>query len=51
MVMEAVMFDMNLITSFSESQGFDAILLMVERFSKLAHMVLIVGTATALDTT
>src|SRR6202022_3745377 len=42
---------MDLITSLPESQGYDAILLMVERFAKLAHMVPIVGTATALETT
>ena len=41
---------MDLITSLPESQGYDAILLMVERFAKLAHMVPIVGTATALET-
>ena len=41
---------MDLITSLPESHGYDAILLMVERFAKLAHMVPIVGTATALET-
>jgi hypothetical protein len=37
---------MDFITNSPESQGYDAILVMVERFAKLAHMVLIVGTAT-----
>jgi len=41
---------MDLITSLPESHGYDAILLMVERFAKWAHMVPIVGTATALET-
>ena len=41
---------MDLITSLPESHVYDAILLMVERFAKLAHMVPIVGTATALET-
>jgi hypothetical protein len=41
---------MDFITSLPEPQGYDAILVMVERFAKLAHMVPIVGTATALET-
>jgi hypothetical protein len=41
---------MDFITNLPESQGYDAILVMVERFAKLAHMVLIVGTATVLET-
>ena len=41
---------MDLITSLPESQEYNAILLVVERFAKLAHMVPIVGTATALET-
>jgi hypothetical protein len=36
---------------FPEPQGYDAILVMVVRFAKLAHMVPIVGTATAFETT
>ena len=42
---------MDLITSLLKSHGYDTILLMVERFANLAHMVPIVGTATALETT
>jgi hypothetical protein len=42
---------MDFITSLPEPQGYDAILVMVMRFAKLAHMVLIVETATALETT
>ena len=41
---------MDFITSLLESQGYDAIFVMVDRFSKLAHMVPTVGTATALET-
>jgi hypothetical protein len=41
----------NFITSLPEPQEYDAILVMVVRFSKLVHMVPIVGTATALETT
>jgi hypothetical protein len=40
---------MDLITCFPEPQEYDAILVMVVRFAKLAHMVSIVGTATALE--
>jgi hypothetical protein len=42
---------MDFITSLPEPQENDAILVMVERFAKLAHMVPIVGTTTALETT
>ena len=42
---------MDFITSLPEPQGYDAILVMVVRFTKLAHMVPIVETATALETT
>ena len=38
------------ITSLSESQGYDAILLMVEQSAKLVYIVSIVGTATVLET-
>ena len=41
---------MDFITSFPESQGYDAIFMMVDRFSKLAHMVPTLGTATVLET-
>ena len=41
---------MDFITSLPELQGYDAIFVMVDRFSKLAHMVPTVGTATALET-
>ena len=41
---------MDLITSVPESQRYDAILLMIKRLAKLAHMVPIVGTATASET-
>jgi hypothetical protein len=41
---------MDLITRLPESQGYDAIMVMVERFAKLAHVVPIVGTVTALET-
>jgi putative transposase len=41
---------MDFITSLPKSQGYDAILVMVSRFSKLAHMVPTVGTTTALET-
>ena len=41
---------MDFITSLPESRGFDAILVMVDRFSKLAHMVPTKGCATALET-
>jgi hypothetical protein len=42
---------MGFITCLLESQGYAAILVMVVRFAKLAHMVLIVGTAPTLETT
>ena len=42
---------MDFITSLPKSQGYDAIFVMVDRFSKLAHMVPIVGTTTVLETT
>ena len=35
---------------FAKPQGYDAIMVIVERFVKLAHMVLIVETATSLET-
>jgi hypothetical protein len=35
---------------FAKPQGYDAILVMVERFAKLAHMVSIVETAATLET-
>ena len=38
-------------TSLSESQEHDAILVMVDWFSTLTHVVPTVGTATALETT
>jgi hypothetical protein len=41
---------MDFITSLPEQQGYDAIVVMVVQFAKLAHMVPIVGTATALET-
>ena len=41
---------MDFITSLPEPQGYDAILVMVKGFPKLAHMVPIVETATALKT-
>jgi len=41
---------MDFITSLPEPQGYDAILVMVVRFAKLAHMVPIVEIATALET-
>ena len=41
---------MDLIKSLPESQGYDVILVMLERVAKLAHMVPIVGTVTALET-
>jgi hypothetical protein len=41
---------MDFITSWPEPQGYDAILVMVVRFAKLAHMVPIGETATALET-
>ena len=41
---------MDLITSLPKSLGYDGILLMVEWFAKLAHMVLIVGTTTVMET-
>ena len=41
---------MDFIISLSNPQEYDAILVMVVRFAKLAHMVPIVGTATALET-
>jgi hypothetical protein len=40
----------NLITSFSELQDYNAIMVMVKRFAKFAHMMRIVGTAAALET-
>jgi hypothetical protein len=42
---------MDFITSLPEPQGYDAILVMVVQFAKLAHIVPIVETATALQTT
>jgi hypothetical protein len=41
---------MDFITSLPEPQGYDTIVMMVVRFAKLAPMVPIVGTATALET-
>jgi len=41
---------MDLMTSWPESQEYNALLVMVVRFAKLAHMVPIVETATALET-
>jgi hypothetical protein len=41
---------MDFITNLPEPQGYDAIVVMVVRFAKLAHRVPIVGTATALKT-
>ena len=41
---------MEFITSLPESQGYNSILVMVDWYSKLAHMVPMVGTATALET-
>jgi transposase InsO family protein len=41
---------MYFITSLSESQDYDAKLVMVDRFSNLAHMVPTVGTATVVET-
>jgi hypothetical protein len=41
---------MDIITSLPDPQGYDVILVVVEQFAKLAHMVLIVETATALET-
>jgi hypothetical protein len=41
---------MDFFTSLQESKGYDAILVMVERFIKLAHMVPIVKTSTVLET-
>ena len=41
---------MDLMTSLPDSHEYNAILLMVKRFAKLAHMVPIGGTATALET-
>jgi hypothetical protein len=41
---------MDFIISLPEPQEYDAILVMVVRFAKLAHMVPIVGTETALET-
>lgn len=40
---------MDFITSLSERQMYDAILVMIERFAKLPHMVPIVGTTTPLQ--
>jgi hypothetical protein len=42
---------MDFITSLQEPQGYDAILVMVVQFAKLAYMVPIVETATTLETT
>jgi hypothetical protein len=42
---------MELMTSWLESQKYYAILVMVVPFAKLAHMVSIVETAIALETT
>ena len=41
---------MNFIMSLPELQGYDAIFMTVDQFSKLAHMVPIVWIATALET-
>jgi hypothetical protein len=41
---------MGFIISLPEPQEYDAILVMIVRFAKLAHMVPIMGTATALET-
>ena len=41
---------MDFITTLPESQGYDAIFVMVDQFNKLAHMVLTMGTATTLET-
>ena len=41
---------MDFITSLPEPQGYDTIVMMVVRLAKLAPMVPIVGTATALET-
>ena len=41
---------MDLITSLSKLQEYDVIMVMVERFANLAHMVLIVTIATVLET-
>ena len=41
---------MDFIISLLESQEYDAILVMVEQFAKLAHMVPIVGATTTLKT-
>jgi hypothetical protein len=41
---------MDFITSLPKSQGYDVIFVMMDRFSKLAHMVPAVGTATTLET-
>jgi hypothetical protein len=41
---------MDFITSFLEAQEYVAILVMVVRFAKLARVVPIVETATALET-
>ena len=38
------------ITSLSELQSYIAIFMIIDQFSKLAFMVLIVATATALET-
>jgi hypothetical protein len=42
--------NMDFKTNFPKSQGYDAIMVMVEQFAKLAHMALIVRTTTALET-
>jgi hypothetical protein len=41
---------MDLVTNVPKPQGYDATLMIVVRFAKLAHMVPIVETATALET-
>ena len=42
---------MDFIISLPESQGYDAIFVMVDRFSKVAYMVPLLETATTLETT
>ena len=41
---------MDFITNLPQSEGYDAILVKVDWFSKLAHMVPTLGTTTALET-
>ena len=42
---------MDFINNLPKLQGQDAIFVMIDQFSKLAHMVLIVGTTTSFETT